>query len=87
MHLWQKALADAGYSKGEVLNPNSMMGDAILLEKNKNRFNNPKVTFQVISKVELINAKSMFQVFQKTSPELANAIEEYKLIPELFSCN
>jgi glutamate racemase len=85
--LWQKALRDAGYSKGEILNPNLIMGDAILPEQNKNRFTYPIVSFQVVSKVELINVKAMYQVFQKTSPELANAIENYRLIPDLFTNN
>jgi len=85
--LWQKVLDNAGYNHGKILNPNTKMGDIITPEKLKNRFIYPKLTLQVISQVELLNVKTMCRLFQRTSPDLADAIENYRFVPGLFNLN
>jgi hypothetical protein len=87
MPLWTKALREAGYSHGEIINPNARMSNTIVSETFKKRFSNPKVSYQVVSKVVLLNSKSMYKFFQNSSPELAKAIDEYTIVPELFNCN
>jgi len=84
---WNKAMDELGFTRFQILNPNSKMGEVLMPEKYKNRFANSSVSFQVVSKVELLNVKSMLLVFQKSSPELAKAIENYILLPSLFNNN
>jgi len=48
------------------------------------RYPETKITYQVVSKVELLNKKSMFNLFNAKSPELAKAINHYEIIADLF---
>jgi glutamate racemase len=82
--LWEKALNSTSVKSGGILDPNFIMGDILVEEKYRNRFSVTKISLLVVSKVELLNARSMVNVFQKKSPELANALINYEIIPDLF---
>ena len=82
--LWTKAIENSNYKSGGILNPNYLMGNVLTDEKYQNRFPDTNISFLVVSKTALINAVSMSEYFRKTSPELAEALKNYSLIPGLF---
>jgi len=82
--LWQKAFNNAGADLVEVLNPNIMMGDLLIAEKNKNRFKNTRITHSVYSKVVIKNKGSIYNLFKDSSPELAEALMHYVIDTNLF---
>jgi glutamate racemase len=82
--LWAKAIDNSYYRSGGILNPNYLMGNVLTDEKYKNRYTDTKISFLVVSKIELSNTDSMSGLFRETSPELAKALKNYSLIPGLF---
>lgn len=82
--LWEKALHESGYKPGEILNPNMLMGDFLLTGFNRDRYNAPSVNLSVVSKVKLLNVESMIRIFEPYSPAMAEAIENYRIIDNLF---
>lgn len=82
--LWAKAISGSPYRSGGILNPNYLMANDLTDEKCKNRFDYTKISFLVVSKTELINAVTMSRFFRETTPELADAIDNYSLVPGLF---
>jgi len=82
--LWRKALVESGYPPGEILNPNNIMGDILITKNNINRFSNTNIAFLVVSKVELVNVGSMVKIFEDSSDGLVSALNNYKIIPNLF---
>lgn len=82
--LWKRAAANTEYSFGEILNPNTIMGDILIPECFKKNFSSPAISFMVVSKVELLNSGSMSGIFLGHSPELSLAIKNYLLVPDLF---
>jgi glutamate racemase len=82
--LWSKAIEESSFRKGRILNPNSHMGDFLSSEKCRRRYNNPKNSFLVVSKVRMPNAVTISSFFQENSPEMAEALKNYTLVPDLF---
>jgi len=82
--LWQQAFDDAGVDLEEILNPNTLMGDILIPEKNKNRFKKTKITRTVYSKVVIKNKESIYDLFKDSSPELAEALMHYVIDKDLF---
>jgi glutamate racemase len=84
MDLWKKAISETSDLHAEILDPNTIMGDILMPEKYRNRFSETDISLSVISKVELINMKSMYNIFKTNDPDLAAALENYSIIPDLF---
>ncbi len=82
--LWIKAIGDTDYQYGAILNPNSSMGDILTREKCHRRYNNTKISFLVVSRTEMPNAVTIAGYFREDSPEVADALKNYTLIPDLF---
>jgi glutamate racemase len=84
MDLWEKALSETTNLHAEILDPNHRMGDLLMPEKYRDRFTQTDISLSVISKVELVNMKSLYSLFETDDPELAAALENYSIIPDLF---
>jgi glutamate racemase len=82
--LWRKAIGETGYQLGDVLNPNSTMSDALTVERCLRSYNNTKISFLVVSGIEMPNAVTIAGYFRESSPEIADALKNYTLIPDLF---
>lgn len=82
--LWKKALSDSGITKGELLNPNDIMGDILITTSNSNRFSDPDISLTIVSKVKLANVHSMINIFDKQSPAMVKALQNYQLLTDLF---
>jgi glutamate racemase len=82
--LWKKALEEYTTKPGHILNPNNTMGNILFTEKNRNRFSNPGILYSVVSKVKLLNAEAMIGFFESSSPSIAKAIRNYKIVEDLF---
>ncbi len=82
--LWKEAFANYPYKFGGILDPNLFMADILSNKIYQNRFTNTKISFHVVSKVELINKKPIFNIFRERAPELAEALQNYRIIPDLF---
>jgi len=82
--LWRKAIGETGYRSGGILNPNSFMGDGLTGESCRRRYSNTKISFLAVSRVEMPNAVTIAGYFREDSPELADALENYTLVPDLF---
>jgi glutamate racemase len=82
--LWKKAFSNTSYKLGGILDPNLIMGNKLMDERILRRFSETKISYLVVSKVELINVKAMFKIFHTISPELADALKNYSLISDLF---
>ena len=82
--IWENAMKETPYKLGGILNPNETMGDILFDERNRKRFNDTEISFLVVSKTELLNVNSIFTIFNKNSPELAEALKNYSFRPDLF---
>ena len=82
--LWKSAFSETIFKFGAVLDPNHRMGDFLADPKYCNRYTETKLSFKVVSKVELINEKAMSGIFEVKSPELAKALHNYEFLPGLF---
>lgn len=82
--LWQKAFDDQRVNLAGILNPNTIMGDFLMPDRNKNRFKTTKITWSVYSKVIIKNNKAICNLFKDSSPELAAALMDYVLDEDLF---
>ncbi len=82
--LWEEALNNSVNNPGEVLDPNKMMGNILISESNRQRFNTTEISFTIVSKVSLANVEAMIKIFESSSPEMAEALRNYKLVKDLF---
>ncbi len=82
--LWRKAFAGTSYKLGGIIDPNFRMADLLITKKSQGRYTDTILSYLVVSKIELLNADAMFQVFSKKSSEMALAIKKYQLMPALF---
>jgi glutamate racemase len=82
--LWKKAFPNTSYKLGGLLDPNLIMGNKLMDDSILKRFPETKISYQVVSKVELINEKAMFNIFRAISPELAYALKNYSIISDMF---
>jgi len=82
--LWRKVLGETAYRSGGILNPNRSMSEVLTERKCRNRNNYTKISFLVVSKVQMPNAATISGFFQEDSPELTDALKNYILVPDLF---
>lgn len=82
--LWRKAMAATPFKLGAILDPNFRMADILIKKNCLNKYADTTLSFLVVSKVELLNEKAMFQIFNEKSPELAKALQNYRKMPDLF---
>ncbi len=82
--LWQQAFDYVEIDLEEILNPNTIMGDVLMPEKNKNRYMETIISQSVYSKVVIRNKESMYNVFKEGSPKLAKALNNYVIDKDLF---
>jgi glutamate racemase len=83
--LWKKAFPDSHFTLGGILDPNYAMGDLLVFENIRNRFSDTEISFLIVSGVELFNKDAMINIFNKNSPELAEALKDYSIIPDLVN--
>ena len=60
------------------------MADILMDHKYRNRFPDTKISFLIVSKVELLNKKPIFNILREKAPELAEALQNWRIIPGLF---
>lgn len=82
--LWKKAFEYSDCDLAGILNPNMVMGNFLLPESTKKRFPSTEINLKVVSKVELLNKESMCKLFNDSSPELTNALNNYDIVQDLF---
>lgn len=82
--LWVKAMDNYLLNPGQILNPNNSMGDVLITEKNTERYRDPEILFTIVSKVRLVNAEAMIEIFESSSPAMAEALRNYQLVKDLF---
>ena len=82
--LWKKAFTATPHKLGGILDPNLIMADILMDHKYRNRFPDTKISFLIVSKVELLNKKPIFNIFREKAPELAEALQNWRIIPGLF---
>ena len=82
--LWERAFATTSFKFGGILDPNFRMADYLIKEECRNKYAETKLTYLVVSKIELLNVNAMVQFFTTKAPEIANALQNYQLIPALF---
>jgi len=84
--LWEKAFEEAGIRPLDILNPNSRMTDVLFDKKYFGRFKRTEVSAKVVSMVEISPSKveSLGGWLQDLSPEAADALRRYELVPNLF---
>lgn len=82
--LWRKSFEFAGCELAGILNPNLVMADFILKEKPDSPFPQTEIKLKVVSKVEILNKDSMVRLFNDSSPELSNALNNYDIVRDLF---
>jgi glutamate racemase len=81
---WKQAADDLKIRVGGILNPNFTMGDFLMDRKSKGKYPETKLSFEVVSRVEMNNEKAIASLFSSATPELAAALENYKIITDLF---
>ena len=86
MDLWKKAIAGKGIETFSILNPNAGMTDALVSAAKTDRYAATAVSARVVSMVEIGQRKvdSLGDWLKKISPETADALARYELIPDLF---
>ena len=84
IELWENAISNVHLNSSELLNPNTIMGDILISEKQINRFALTEVTYDVVSKVIILNNVTISNTFLENSPELAAALINYTIDPNLF---
>jgi glutamate racemase len=84
--LWKKAFEESGIKPLDILNPNSRMTDVLFDKKYLGRFKRTEVSARVVSMVEISPSKieSLGGWLQVLSPEVADALCRYELVPNLF---
>lgn len=82
--LWLKAFSSIDVHLNKILNPNIIMGDILMPERNRNRFENVEMNQTIHSKVVIRNWRSIYEYFLTGSPGLADALKNYTLNPDLF---
>ena len=70
----------------ELINPNSKMGDLLITDENRNRFDEIKTDVKVVSQVDITEQenKSLGKLLGKESPKTEAALRNYLLKEDLF---
>jgi glutamate racemase len=84
--LIRKSLARHAGANVDIINPNQAMSDHVILTPKRGRLPEGKIDIKVLSRVPLspekINAISAR--IERVSPQTAQALRDYELIPDLF---
>ena len=83
--IFTEALTKAGVEKPVIVNPNSAMPGSVLPKKMET-FPNASVTVSVVSRAPISEEErtSIAALLRTTSPKTASALEQYRLMPDLF---
>lgn len=86
-NLFRKKFDERGIKAIDFLDPNPYLIDFIFDEKIQNRFSETNVDLKVYSQAELTPEKisSIYTLIEKTSPESADALLYYDLLPDFFN--
>jgi glutamate racemase len=84
--LWEKAFEEAGVRPLAILNPNSRLTDVLFDKKYMGRHKKTEISARVVSMVEISPSKivSLGGWLRGFSPEVADALSRYELVPGLF---
>ena len=83
---WNKAFEGRGQKSLGILNPNSEMLNFLFESEYKNRVKKTEISARLVSMVEIAanKKKSLGKWLDKVSPEVAAALANYELKPDLF---
>lgn len=86
LDLWKTAFQENGSRLLGILNPNTALVDALFDSKTAARFKNTDIEAQIISMVDIDAPKrnSLSAWLGRVSPEVAAALANYQLRPDLF---
>lgn len=84
--VFEQRLNAEGRPATKLLDPNPMMADFIFTKNNLNRFPDTEVNIKIISQPELDDSRiqSIGNLIEKTSPQTAQAMQQFEFTPELF---
>jgi len=84
--LWEEAFEELGFPGVTVLDPNPLMTDLVLREGGARRYEETRVTVEVVSKTPVpADVRAALGVLlRSTSPATADALESYTRVPDLF---
>jgi hypothetical protein len=84
--LWEQELARQGVEVTATLNPNTIMAGPLFPDTNSGRFEETTVTVSAVSMVGIpeTTVNSLSPVLAETSEETAKALENWKIVPDLF---
>jgi len=83
---WEEAFASYGIKPLSFLNPNAEMIDFLFQSERRDRFEDIDITVSVVSMIEISPDRidSIGGWLRKASPQSAEALRTYELIPDLF---
>lgn len=86
MELWKRALKELSIQNVVILNPNISMVDDLLENAPENRFSRAEISVAVVSMVKIgeEQIKSIGEWLEKRSNQVADALRNYELKPNLF---
>jgi glutamate racemase len=86
LELWGKALKELKIESAEVIDPNLRMIDDLFRSVQKDRFKQVSISVSVVSMVEIREdqIRSIGGWLNEHSPQVAEALEKYEHIPDLF---
>lgn len=82
----RKTLAQLTGAKVDIINPNQAMSEHVNLTPKRGRLTEAKIEINVVSRVPL-SPEKIFAIsarIERVSPQTAQALRDYKLIPDLF---
>ena len=84
--LWKQAFKNRNIHLEAVVNPNSLMVEKVSPDKENHTYNETEIELKMITKVPLPeqNKQAMVQIFKNISPDLAETIDNYELLPDYF---
>lgn len=83
---FRKTLARHTGAKVDIINPNQVMSDHVKFTPKRGRLPEININVNVVSRVPLFSEKieAIFPRIERVSPQTAQALRDYKLIPDLF---
>jgi glutamate racemase len=81
---WREAFEYVNCDLAGILNPNETMGDFLFPTETAGRYKSTTVDLSVVSKVKILNKEAMVNFLQGSSPNMAEALKNYHIAPELF---
>jgi len=86
LDLWKRALKELSIQNAVILNPNISMVDDLLENAPENRFSRAEISVTVVSMVKIgeEQIKSIGEWLEERSKQVADALRNYELKPDLF---